>query len=130
MANFRKEVITNGSFYDVTLLLNNRNWIFDDIESRYTIALASISKDQNNSISIQGPYNSYSSYKKGIKNSPTLFPSEEFLKWSKDLVFPLIPSPQAGQNYRKMKKQPNFDDESMHGGQKGLVNFMLREINH
>ena len=38
-------------------------------------------------------------------------------------MFPLIPSPQAGQIYRKMKKQPNFDDEKHAWRAKGVSEF-------
>ena len=54
---WRKTVLNEGTFSDVTVLLNTAGWVFDDVDGRYTVGLCSLRKgtDHAGTLRLSGP---------------------------------------------------------------------------
>ena len=111
-APWRRTVLAEGSFSDITMLLNTGGWVFDDAEHRYTIGLCAIRKgDQHvGDLKLRGPYSNLSSYEDGMAASvPAEFSAQEFATWTDTASFPLIPSAAALITFRKLRAHPRLD---------------------
>ena len=110
-APWRLEVLDHGAFVDVTMILNNAQWFFEDVHPQYTIALISIRKGEDHvgELALSGPFASMKSYTAARKELPSTFSSADFKEWSEGASFPLIPSAEAGSVFRKLRAHPRFD---------------------
>jgi hypothetical protein len=109
LAPWREKVLAEGTFSDVTMMLNQSGWAFDDAEHRYTIGLVSFRKGARHSgdLFLSGPFRSYERYV--ARGSAARIPTSEFLSWSEGASFPLIPSEEALGVFRKLHSQPRLD---------------------
>jgi hypothetical protein len=110
-APWRLEVLEHGAFTDVTMILNNVQWFFDDVHPQYTIGLVSIRKGEGHvgELAMSGPFASMNSYRLGQKQAPAIFSSADFKGWSEGASFPLIPSAEAATVFRKLRAHPRLD---------------------
>ena len=110
---WRREILDNGTFSNVSVLLNTAGWVFDDMEHRYTIALCSIQKGAEgvDALGVNGPFADMHTF----HNSHSVEISiEEFRQWSNSLTFPDIPSSEALKVFRKFHSAPQFPAKLMH----------------
>ncbi|MBI4306887.1 MAG: hypothetical protein HY678_11265 [Chloroflexi bacterium] len=111
LTSWRKVVLEQGRFHDATILLNSRNWVFDEVHPQLWIALTALRKGTQFSgeATTRGPFGSMDSYARGIADRPARIPVAGLLQWSDVASFPLIPSPRAGDVYLKMRQHSRFD---------------------
>ena len=108
---WRKTVLSEGTFEDVTMLLNNRGWVFDEVHPQYTVGLCSLRKGPDaDAISISGPFGNRDAYEKRVSGIKVA--RSEFTSWSKEAAFPMVPSPEALGVFRKFKEHPRLDTRS------------------
>jgi hypothetical protein len=124
-APWREAVLEHGQFADVTMIVNNRQWFFEDVHPQYTIGLVSIEKDgkAERKVNLIGPFNSYDAYLKGTQLPRVSFPAADFKTWSSGAAFPLLPSVASGEVFLKLRRHPRLDAEGP--GWKALV---VREL--
>ena len=110
---WRKTILADGTFTDITVLLNTGGWAFDDAEHRYTIALCSIGKGPEHvgKVAMRGPYASRLAYDK--RSDPAEIQTEEFKSWSQIAAFPLLPSDAALATFRKLRNHPRLDRSNL-----------------
>lgn len=109
---WRKTMLAEGTFCDVTMLLNHGGWVFDDVEHRYTFALCSLRKGRDAAVvSMNGPFTSRDHYEEH-RSSSLRVNTSEFLSWYKTAAFPMMPSHEALAVFCKIKKHPRFDTRS------------------
>jgi|GEM_PF-178188 len=92
---WRRTVLANGQFSDLTLLTNSRRWAFEQIHPQWTIALVTVRKDTVcHAVSFHGPYASYTEYADAMASSDdaAVVEADTLLGWSEQASFPLIPS--------------------------------------
>ena len=125
MTGWRQDILENGTVSDATLLLNRSNWVFDDMEVRYTISLTTIRKtvSSEKAVSTRGPYVSENDYQVGIEKSKPQFPVTQFKKWNKHQTFPMIPSAEAGRVYSKIKTHPEFNSDKHPWSARPILEF-------
>ena len=113
---WRQAILTGGSFGDVTLLVNNRRWVFPEVHPQYTVALASLRKGPSHagSIGLRGPFSSEEAFTAAAPEDPLKITVGEFSSWATDASFPLLPSARSGHVFRKLRAHPRFDDPSRH----------------
>lgn len=112
MAAWRNELLDHGDFVEVTQLVNNRKWVFDEVHPQYTIALVSLRKTghPDEVVSVRGPFASLTAYRAG-KEEPTLdLPASGLKEWTNGAAFPLIPGRRAGEVFLKIRAHPRLDD--------------------
>ncbi len=104
LEKWRKTVLEESTFLDVTTLLNSKGWVFDDVDFRYAIALCAIKKGEVGIfVRFRGPYNSYGNYLVGYETEENEVPLEEFLGWSATASFPNVPQGTLSV-FRKLKQ--------------------------
>ncbi|MCY3821086.1 MAG: hypothetical protein OXH52_17315 [Gammaproteobacteria bacterium] len=133
---FRKTMFTESSTVEVTMLLNNRRWVFSEVHPQWTVGLVSVTRGhrQNPSIHLRGPYPSLSAFQqaKVADRTPpgrevrdehptgTSFDVDEVLSWNDTASLPLLPSAESVEVFAQLRKAPRLDlneiDESAGGG--------------
>ncbi|MCJ0894761.1 MULTISPECIES: Eco57I restriction-modification methylase domain-containing protein [unclassified Rhodococcus (in: high G+C Gram-positive bacteria)] len=113
-AEWREDILTNGTFSDVTLLVNTKGWVFDDMEHRYTVGLVTIRKGQQYSgaLKLRGPFASLSEYRQKVGLGSAEVSTEDFRGWSDGAAFPAIPDAAALSIFIKMRSHPRLDVRS------------------
>ena len=109
-APFRLAILSEGEFEELTLLLNGRQWVFDDLHPQWTIGLTTIRKRQSGHhvLRLRGPYASYASYVVGVSKAPLEFPAEDVLTWNDTASLPLLPSEQSAEVFAALRRFPSL----------------------
>ncbi|KQQ98416.1 hypothetical protein ASF72_18405 [Arthrobacter sp. Leaf141] len=91
-SQWRREVLTNGEFSSIVTLGNDKKWVFDDVEARYTFALVAARKtpDLAGVIRLAGPFYSLDEFKAGRSGSAEL--SARAILANEDVALPVLPS--------------------------------------
>jgi hypothetical protein len=108
---FRKNILLKGRILDFTILLNNQQWVFEDVHPQYSIGLLSIEKKEVSSsvlLPLRGPYQSHEAFKKGINSEPIKVSVEEVLGWSETHALPLLPTELSYEVFIQLRKFPNL----------------------
>lgn len=107
---WRESVLTHGTFSNVTLLVNSRQWVFEDIHPQYTVALVSVAKEpsEQRAVSLMGPFASLAALEAGGRTAPLVATRTAFEGWSETHAFPLIPRPDAATVFTTMRKSPSL----------------------
>jgi hypothetical protein len=110
---FRLTVLDAGTVRDVTFLKNKREWVFKNVDPRYTIALLSFKRGGeagDRVVSLRGPYADAGSYERGIAREAATFSPEEAKGWAGSATFPLLPAdPVAVEVFEQMSEHPRLD---------------------
>jgi len=109
---FRERALGDGTFDDITFLLNRGGWVFDDAEHRYTIALVTLHKtrpDARTTLPLRGPYASGVRYAEGMQHDPSRFAVKEVASWTDSAALPLLPSDESGDVFAQLRKAPRLD---------------------
>ena len=91
---FRRHLLENGTVSDLTFILNNRQWAFDQVHPQTTIGLSSIQKrtpSDDTTVPIRGPYPSRERFDQGVKQSPYQFDLADVFSWTDTASLPLLP---------------------------------------
>lgn len=107
-ADWREAVLASGAFRDVTMLVNRRGWVFDDVHQQFTIVLTAIEKGTSSSaIRLLGPFSSIEEYE-GARE-PIEFPVATLVKLP-ELVLPLIASQMDADLLAALREAPSLAD--------------------
>jgi hypothetical protein len=114
-AGWRSAVYDRGRFEDATTLLNTGRWVFEEVDGRYTISLVTVEKaETDRTVRLRGPYASLEAYRAGVARPPIEYPAAEFRTWATGGSFPLLPTAEAGEVFRVMRRHPRLDDARRH----------------
>jgi len=108
---FRKEVFAQAASVDLTMLLNNRQWVFDEVHPQYTIGLAVFAggKPDGASIALRGPFADLDAFQKGHASPGARFKAGEVLGWNDSASLPLLPTEQSIEVFAQLRKAPRLD---------------------
>jgi hypothetical protein len=108
---FRKTLFPHSSSVDLTMLLNNRKWVFDEVHPQYTFALASVQRGraEGRSIGLRGPFADLAAFTAGHAAEPARFTAEEVLQWNDSASLPLLPTPRSIDVFAQLRKAPRLD---------------------
>lgn len=133
-ASWRENVLREGAFDEVSFLSNNREWVFDDVDGRYTVALTTLRRGGKNIVRYNGPFYSMEEFEAG-RSAVSEVPAEDFMGWTNAAAFPLLPSSGSAKIFEKLRAHPRFDAipgfsfvpvrELDASGDKGLMDFDL-----
>ena len=108
---FRDQVFLASKSCEVTMLVNNRQWVFPTVHPQYTIALfiscKEISDDAD--VALLGPYRSLDEYQKGKTDTPAEFKGSDVATWTDSNSLPLFPSDQSVAVFAKLREAPRLD---------------------
>jgi len=111
---FREEVFKNAEEIDITILLNNQNWVFPEVHPQYSIGLVSVKHGTpgNDSISLRGPYISKTSFDNDVRKNPAKpakFSGADVISWSEHAQLPLFPAVESIEVFAQLRKFPRLD---------------------
>ena len=105
---WREEVLDHARFAQVTLLTNSRHWVFEDVDTRYNIALVAIQRNQGDTVDFVGPFTSREAFDIAGNEAVSVKVSE-FKSWSSTYVFPWLPDEASVEVFLKLRSHPRFD---------------------
>jgi hypothetical protein len=127
-AGWRRDVLTDGTFDDITMLINRGGWVFPEVHGQYTVGLITATrapgKEEDRTISIRGPFDRLDSYRAGMERSPNQLVVEELLSWSESAAVPLLPSERAMEIFQRIRAHPPLAEPRPNWEPRGL-----RELN-
>jgi hypothetical protein len=103
---FRRTVLTEGGIESVVFCANTKKWLFD-IEARYSVAIAVLSKSKLSEIACSGPFTNYGDFETG-RNNFARFPTEVVLSMTESASIPVISSQVDADIMVTMRKSPSF----------------------
>jgi hypothetical protein len=108
---FRKKVLPAAAGIDLTLLLNNRQWVFPDVHPQYTIGLAEFTRGQGvgKTIGLRGPFANLVSFEASHDAPATRFSPAEVLSWNDTASLPLLPTEGSVEIFVQLRKAPRLD---------------------
>ncbi len=109
---FRKELLASAEVLDLTMLVNNREWVFPNVHPQYTIGLTAITraKDSRESkLRLSGPYANLKRFRAGVRRAPVTFRAREVEAWNDTASLPLLPSDESVEVFAQLRKSPRLD---------------------
>ena len=108
---FRRTAFEHATSVDVTMLLNNLQWVFPEVHPQYSIGLVCIARGAptEESIRLRGPYASEEAFREGIKLPCAAFNGEDVLAWNDTASLPLLPDPESVEVFAQLRKAPRLD---------------------
>ena len=106
--DFRRKLFEEVSSIEITTLVNSRKWVFD-IHPQYTIALAAIKKninDSNRNLYLKGPYHSLKNFNEAKENEVHKIPIKNVLNWNTSISIPLFPKTFSTEVFTQLRKSP------------------------
>lgn len=108
MEQWRRDVLADGSMSNITFLTNTARWAFD-IHPQYTIVLASLTRANESTIGIAGPFNNLQEFL-GHANSPIRIPKKSVLTFTSAASVPVVGSQAAADILVQMRTAPPLSD--------------------
>ena len=116
-SEFRKRIFSRGTVRDLTNLVNNMQWVFDEVHPQYTVTLFTLQRlkpDSQTMLPMRGPFNNFADYAYGKEKQFVRFPLKEVYEWTSTAALPMLPDGYAAEVFAQMRKAPNIglDDRS------------------
>lgn len=110
---FRQTMFEGASTVDLTMLLNNRQWVFDEVHPQYTIGLAAIARGYRAgpSITLRGPFADLASFAQGHENAGVIFTAEQVSSWNDSASLPLLPQEDSLVVFAQLRSSPRLDHD-------------------
>lgn len=108
---FRKALFSEAAGVDLTMLLNNRKWVFDEVHPQYTIGLAAIERGtpEGKTVGLRGPFANLAAFQAGHAQAPAKFAGAEILSWNDSASLPLLPTEGSLGVFAQLRKAPRLD---------------------
>ena len=108
---FRKTMFDNAARVDVTMLVNNRRWVFPEVHPQYSIGLVCVKQGEaeKESIYLRGPYATLPGFGAGVVKEPAAFSRAEVHKWNDSASLPLLPNEESVEVFAQLRKAPRLD---------------------
>lgn len=108
---FRTTAFTEARHVDLTMLLNKSGWVFDEVEHRYTVTLATVERGASNGATVRlvGPFDRPSTYKARTDGAAHEFMGTDALGWNDTATLPLLPNSDSFEVFARMREAPRLD---------------------
>ena len=108
---FRQTIFDEAARVDVTMLVNNRNWVFPEVHPQYSIGLICVRHGTpgKESIYLQGPYATEAKFFDGVVKEPAKFYNRDVLNWNDSASLPLLPTEESVDVFAQLRKAPRLD---------------------
>ena len=96
---------------EITFLINNRLWVFEDGHPQWTYALTCLTKRAADEyyISLRGPFAGLDRFRAGIGLPSVTFPASEVQGWTDTAALPLLPAEGSAELFAQLRKAPRLD---------------------
>ena len=108
---FRRRMFDHAGRVDVTMLVNNRQWVFPEVHPQYSIGLVCITHGAptGESIRLRGPFASGDAFSRGASQSPATFQRSDVLAWNDSASLPLLPEEESIGVFAQLREAPRLD---------------------
>ena len=108
---FRRMMFDHAVRVDVTMVVNNRQWVFPEVHPQYSIGLVCITRGTPpiDSIRLRGPFACGAAFSRGVRDSPAKFRRSEVLAWNDSASLPLLPDEDSIGVFAQLRKAPRLD---------------------
>ena len=108
---FRRTVFERSAQVDVTMLVNNRQWVFPEVHPQYSIGLVCVAHGAptENSICLRGPFASQMAFDEEGKGSAAAFDRKNVLAWNDSASLPVLPAPESVNVFAQIREAPRLD---------------------
>ena len=108
---FRAAVFRRAGPLDITMLVNNAQWVFPEVHPQYTIGLVGIrhASPVGKSLRLRGPFASLERFQRGVERPPTEFTAEEVTGWTDSASLPLLATEESLEVFAQLRKAPRLD---------------------
>ena len=110
-SGFRQEMFTAGKVEDMTHLVNNSKWVFEDVHAQYTVTLVCLRKHKSDAelmLPMRGPFSSRRNFDIGTQAKTMQFPIDAVFTWTNTAALPLLPDDFATEVFAQLRKSPNL----------------------
>ena len=109
--DFRLAIFSGSESVDITMLLNNRRWVFPEVHPQYSIALVAIAHGtpEESSIRLRGPFASLAAFSASVRNPAASFDHDQVLAWNDSASLPLLPTENSAEVFAQLRKAPRID---------------------
>ena len=105
---WREEVMAQGTFSNIIVASNSKNWVFESVHPQKEFAFVSIFKSSADlEMLFGGPCYSADEFA-GLKKNLTAVAKKEFIAWGLDGSFPMLGDKKSGQIFMKVLQNPRF----------------------
>jgi hypothetical protein len=111
LGEWRKDVLANGHFASLTFATNSKHWIFDQVDTRYSIVFAVVSREASAEVCFSGPVSSIEEMRKAPESALRVS-SGEFDSWTPNASFPLLPDSGSFSIFKKLKQFEKLGDKT------------------
>jgi len=111
-AVFREQLLTKAEVVDLTMLLNSKQWVFEEVHPQYAIGLVAItrrSRPGETKLLLKGPYASLAAFGAGKVQEPTRFYGKDVRSWNDTASLPLLPREGSAEVFAQLRKAPRLD---------------------
>ena len=111
---FRVEIFQKANDVNITTLLNNKKWFFEDVHPQYTMGLIALEKRDvvRTNVFLRGPYLNFEDYKAGMGREPVITEGSTIMQWTDTASLPLLPNEKSIEVFLRMREFPsmNYND--------------------
>jgi hypothetical protein len=112
-AEFRSELFRQAARIELTMLTNNRQWVFPEVHPQYTIGLTIIERGDRAAesvpVDLRGPYSSEERFRHGVTKDASRTTGAAIESWNDAASFPLLPSDESVDVFLKLRRAPRLD---------------------
>ncbi len=108
---FRVAVFRRASPLDLTMLVNNRQWVFPEVHPQYSIGLVAIQRRQpvGSNLRLRGPFASLKRFLDGVHRAPAKFSGADVEHWNDTASLPLLPTEESLEVFAQLRRAPRLD---------------------
>ena len=108
---FRRTIFDHAGRVDVTMVVNNRQWVFPEVHPQYSIGLVCVTHGapSEESIHLRGPFASGDAFSRGASQLPATFQRSDVLAWNDTASLPLLPNDKSVGVFAQLRKAPRLD---------------------
>lgn len=107
---FRRDLLAGSGAVDITVLVNNRLWVFPEVHPQYSIGLIEVVRGQGDQVLLLGgPFRSEATFRRATSHTPARFPIGDVLSWSDTASLPLLPTEDSAAVFAKLRASPRLD---------------------
>ncbi|MGH6895844.1 MAG: Eco57I restriction-modification methylase domain-containing protein [Geminicoccaceae bacterium] len=110
-SEFRTHMLAHAAAISLTMLLNNKNWVFPEVHPQWTIALLAVERGrvEDAALELSGPYSSYERFVAGKGKRRQAFAASDVLSWNDTASLPLLPTEESVEVFARLRKAPRLD---------------------
>lgn len=105
---WRAEILDEGAFDDVCVLLNTGGWVFSEIHGQYSIALTTMMRTSEHYVKFSGPFGSPEEFS-GADAEVSKISAETYRSWSETLSLPVMGGAESVSLMDCFYKAPRLD---------------------